>query len=210
MEGDTTFVERVMHHIEQLTPLHERTLIAIAGPPASGKSTLAAHLHRFLNASDTPCGLIPMDGFHFDNQILQDRGLLSRKGAPETFDVVGFTKLISTLNSETDLSVPLFDREHDCVLQDAAHITAQQRHIIIEGNYLFLNDGLWRDLQSYWTLSVFISPPIEVLETRLIQRWIEQGLDKTAAERRAKTNDIPNANLILRQSNMHLIDVLLE
>ena len=210
MEGDTTFVERVMHHIHQLAPLHERALIAIGGPPASGKSTLAAHLHHSLNANNMPCGLIPMDGFHYDNQILQDRGLLSRKGAPETFDVVGFTKLISALNSETDLSVPLFDREHDCVLQDAAHITAQQRHIIIEGNYLFLNDGLWRDLQSYWTLSVFISPPIEVLETRLIQRWIEQGLDKTAAERRAKTNDIPNANLILRQSNMHLIDVLLE
>ena len=210
MKGDISYVEQVMHHIDQLAPSDERALIAIGGPPASGKSTLAAQLHSSLNAREMPCGLIPMDGFHLDNHILQERGLLSRKGAPETFDVVGFKNLISTLNSEQDISVPLFDRDRDCVLRDATHITAQQRHIIIEGNYLFLNDGLWRDLQSYWSLSVFISPPINLLETRLIQRWIEQGLDRTAAERRAKTNDIPNANLILSQSNMHLIDVLLD
>jgi len=210
MEEGTTFVKQVMCHIEQIAPSDDRVLIAIGGPPASGKSTLAAQLHRLLNASNMPCGLIPMDGFHLDNNILQDRGLLSRKGAPETFDVVGFAKLISALNSEENFTVPLFDRERDCVLQDAAHIESHQRHIIIEGNYLFLNDGLWRDLQSYWTLNVFISPPIEVLEKRLIQRWIEQGLGKPAAEERARTNDIPNANLILSQSNMELIDVLLD
>lgn len=209
MEGHITYAERVMHHIDQLIPSHERVLIAIGGPPASGKSTLAAELQHSLNASNTPCGLIPMDGFHLDNHILQKRGLLSRKGAPETFDIVGFMGLIDSLASKKDIPIPLFDRDRDCVLEDATHITAHQRHVIIEGNYLFLNDGLWRELQSYWTLSVFISPPIKVLETRLIERWIEQGLDKETAERRTKTNDIPNANLILNQSNMHLIDVLL-
>ncbi|MGC6536645.1 MAG: hypothetical protein ACON44_04745 [Candidatus Puniceispirillaceae bacterium] len=210
MEGDAAYVERVMCDIKQLVPSDKRTLIAIGGPPASGKSTLAAELHRLLNANNRPCGLIPMDGFHLDNNILQDRGLLSRKGAPETFDVVGFAKLIGALNSEKDISVPLFDRDRDCVVRDASNITANQKHIIIEGNYLFLNDGLWRDLHSYWTLSVFIAPPIKELEARLIRRWVDQGLDKEAAETRAKTNDIPNANLILSQSNMHLIDVLLD
>ena len=56
--------------------------VAIAGPPGSGKSTLAADLARRIGPS---CCLIPMDGFPLDNATLSARGLLSVKGAPETF-----------------------------------------------------------------------------------------------------------------------------
>ena len=86
MEDVCTLVDRIFCRIQLLARSNRRTLIAIGGPPASGKSTLAETLQERLNEQSMPCGLVPMDGFHLDNEILNARGLLSRKGAPETFD----------------------------------------------------------------------------------------------------------------------------
>lgn len=208
MEDISTTVARVFFHIQRQARSNTRTLIAIGGPPASGKSTLAEHLQRRLNRESMPCGLVPMDGFHLDNDTLRARGLLSRKGAPETFDVKGFRTLIDRLSLEETISVPLFDRACDCVIADAAHIEVQHRHVIIEGNYLFLNQGLWREFHRHWSLSVFIAPPLDILQQRLIKRWLDHGLPEEAAKERAASNDIPNAKLILTHSHRQTIDIL--
>jgi pantothenate kinase len=54
---------------------------------------------------------------------------------------------------------------------------------------------------------VFISPPLEVLEQRLVRRWLAHGLDEGAAKKRAATNDIPNAKRILEQSDLQAVDI---
>ncbi|NCV30733.1 MAG: nucleoside/nucleotide kinase family protein, partial [Rhodobacteraceae bacterium] len=68
----------------------ERCLIAIAGPPAVGKSTLAECLCEKLNRANKQAAIVPMDGFHMDNDTLIANALLHRKGAPMTFDVSAF------------------------------------------------------------------------------------------------------------------------
>jgi len=209
MEDIPKHVDRVCAHLKTLANSNMRVLIAIAGPPASGKSTLAKMLQMRLDEKSMSCGLVPMDGFHLDNETLKARGLLSRKGAPETFDVNGFKTLIHKLTTEKEISAPLFDRARDCVIPDAVCIQEHHQYIIIEGNYLFLDEKLWRDLQTYWSLRVFISPPLKVLEQRLIQRWIAHGLDVAAAKERAASNDIPNAEHILEQSNLEAVDIAL-
>jgi len=75
---------------------NRRIIVAVAGPPGSGKSTLAEALVNAVNeAAGTPLSVIvPMDGFHFDNAILEQRGWLNRKGAPHTFDVAGYEQCI--------------------------------------------------------------------------------------------------------------------
>jgi len=45
-----------------------------------------------------------------------------------------------------------------------------------------------------------LAPPIEVLEARLIERWLGYGLSPEAAARRARGNDLANARLVLTQS----------
>lgn len=207
MKDISKYVESVRTHLETLAKSNTRTLIAIAGPPASGKSTLAEQLQIQLNEISMPCGIVPMDGFHLDNEILKARGLLSRKGAPETFDVEGFKALLHQLITEKEVSVPLFDRAGDIVIPNAVYIEEHHHHIIIEGNYLFLDEEVWRDLQPYWSLRVFISPPLEVLEQRLVQRWLAYGLDEAAAKARAASNDIPNAKRVLEQSNLQALDI---
>ena len=68
------------------------SMLAIAGAPGSGKSSVAIKLAKQIDAE---CCIIPMDGFHLDNETLTARGLLSVKGAPETFDLAGFRAPVS-------------------------------------------------------------------------------------------------------------------
>ena len=55
--------------------------------------------------------VVPMDGFHYDDAVLEARGLRARKGAPDTFDVSGFTHLLNRLRVEAEVAIPVFDRQ---------------------------------------------------------------------------------------------------
>ena len=72
--------------IAGLTPKARRLMVAIVGAPGAGKSTLAEALAGRIDGA----AVVPMDGFHLDNAVLRSRGILDRKGAPESFDADGF------------------------------------------------------------------------------------------------------------------------
>ncbi|WP_227268675.1 nucleoside/nucleotide kinase family protein [Roseobacter weihaiensis] len=168
---------------------HRRRLIALAGPPASGKSTLAHDL-----AQDIPDScVVPMDGFHIDNAVLQDRQLLDRKGAPETFDIAGFSHLLSRLRQEEEVLYPVFDRARDCAIAGAGLVKAQTTTVIVEGNYLLLDHDDWRVVTTTWDFSVYLSVPFPVLRDRLMQRWHLHGLSPEQARQKVDGNDLPNA-----------------
>lgn len=94
-----------------------RYIVAIVGAPASGKTTLAAELAAKLGSC---ASVLPMDGFHLDNSVLQERGLLARKGAPETFDAQGFVALLERVLRTPEVRYPTFDRQGDCTRPDRA------------------------------------------------------------------------------------------
>ena len=185
---------------DRIQPLREgpaRVLVAISGPPASGKTTLAEELARRLNAQKCETAVVPQDGFHLDNQVLEARGDLSRKGAPHTFDGAGFVHLIRRLKERVDVAVPVFDRTRDIAIAGARIVPASTEVVIVEGNYLLYDDAPWFNLAPLWTLSVCLDVPMPELRARLIQRWLGHGLSSPAATRRATTNDIPNAQSVL-------------
>jgi len=101
--------------------------------------------------------VVPMDGFHLDNRLLDARGLRSRKGAPETFDVGGFKHLVSRIAAgDQDVIYPVFDRHRDIAIAGAAELTTDVQTVIFEGNYLLLDHPHWTELAQFWdyTLSV--------------------------------------------------------
>jgi pantothenate kinase len=197
-------VQDISHHINTLADriyalnaTQERVILAIAGAPGSGKSTLAGELSRRLTAQKQPNMVVPMDGFHLDNAILDARGLRPRKGAPETFDTAGLLRLIKALKAKDDVVAPLFDRPRDLAIAGAVHIPPDCPVVIVEGNYLLLDQAPWRILASYWDITAFLDVPMPELRARLIQRWLSLNLSRTVATRRAESNDIPNAQRVL-------------
>jgi fructokinase len=173
-----------------------RRVVAIAGPPASGKSTLAAGLVAALRGTGVHSQLVPMDGFHLDNRILTDRGILDRKGSPPSFDAIGLFRLVQVLGASQELYYPIFDRDRDLSVAGAGHIVPECDTIVIEGNYLLMDAPIWRDMARYWDLSIHLSCAEAELEARLIQRWVDYGLAPEAARIRTYSNDLPNARLV--------------
>ena len=154
-----------------------RKIIAISGPPASGKSTVAEAVVASLTTMEKTAALVPMDGFHLDNAVLERAGTLARKGAPETFDADGFVHLISRIANGTEaVYAPVFDRARDITVAGAQLIPTNAEFVIVEGNYLMLNAAPWDQLRQFWTLSVAISAPMDVVEQRLMERWTDYDI----------------------------------
>ena len=200
MAADTDIVARIAERVIALPSSGHRNFVAVAGPPGSGKSTLAAALCEKLNSQGQHAGLLGMDGFHLDNEILEARGLRSRKGAPETFDLAGFSAMLERLQNYEEVIIPRFDRALDASIGSAVVIDKSVEIIVVEGNYLLLDLPGWRELQSHWAFSVFLNVDSETLRKRLAARWSEYGFDTEAAHKKIEENDMPNARLVLRES----------
>lgn len=141
-----------------------------------------------------------MDGFHLDNPILTGLGLLERKGAPETFDVQGFVRLVAALGSGSPVYYPLFDRSRDLAIAGAGVLDDACNTVIVEGNYLLLDAPYWRDLSEIWDVRINLSVPVQVLRQRLTERWLTAGLAPEAAIARAEGNDLANARRMMEKS----------
>ncbi|WP_417812298.1 nucleoside triphosphate hydrolase [Thalassospira alkalitolerans] len=178
-----------------------RILVAIAGAPASGKSTLSERLHHHLGGDEAGAVVVPMDGFHFDDAILGERGLLPRKGSPETFDTGGFKRILDAIHADNDdVYVPVFDRHLELSRGSARCVSQNHRIVLVEGNYLLLNQSPWDQLAGLFNLSFFVDVPVETLERRLVERWLNHGYDRDAAFGKAEENDLPNARFVIENS----------
>jgi len=177
-----------------------RKLIAVAGAPGSGKSTISAALCSALQDAGRSVALVPMDGFHLDNRLLRDRGILHRKGAPASFDAAGFVHLMRRIAAAEDVVYPVFDRDRDIAIAGAGHVPPETEFVLVEGNYLLLQESPWDRLRALWTLSIRVDTPLETIKARLLDRWTKQGLPEAQACLRRDENDLPNADLVLASS----------
>ncbi len=176
-----------------------RILVAIVGAPASGKSTLSDRLYHHLGGDKAGAAVVPMDGFHFDDAILKERDLLPRKGAPNTFDVGGLKRTLIALREDQpeDVYVPIFDRNLEISRGSARAISPHHRIILVEGNYLLLDQAPWDQLHGLFDLSIYLDVPEDTLRDRLIERWTGFGFDLETATRKANGNDIANAQTVV-------------
>jgi len=174
----------------------KRVVVAVAGPPGAGKSTIAEELAGLLPAGSA--AVVPMDGFHYDDAVLNQMGLRSRKGAPETFDFDGYATLLARLrNADRDVAIPVFDRSIELSRAAGAIVSSDVKFILTEGNYLLLDEEPWSRLRPLFDYTIFLDVPRAELERRLIQRWLDHGRSREDGRNWVNTNDLPNVDRVL-------------
>ncbi len=174
-----------------------RFITALAGAPGSGKSTLAEAVVALLGPG---ARVVPMDGFHYDDAVLEAHGLRARKGAPETFDVRGFVHLMQRLRDGEEAAIPVFDRSMELSRAAADIVAADDQFLVVEGNYLLLNEAPWTDLLPCFDLTVYLDVPEAELDRRLLARWAHFGKTPAAARQWIDSNDMPNIRRVMRGS----------
>lgn len=197
MTRDTT-MEALLDRLTDMAGGDRRALVALAGAPGAGKSHVAEALVGELEARmPGRAAVLAMDGYHFDDMLLEARGQRDRKGAPHTYDVDGFRVMLErlALDDGRPVVVPVFDRSIEIARAGAQEIPSAARLIIVEGNYLLLDQPGWSDLAGCFGLSVFIDVAEATLRDRLAARWA--GMDADLARRKLEGNDLPNMRLVL-------------
>lgn len=176
-----------------------RVIAAIAGAPGSGKSTLADKLVGKLNARQPGlAAVLPMDGYHYDDLHLVPAGLRPRKGAPMTFDVGGLYHTLQRLRArdEAEVAVPVFDRKIEIARAGARLIPRDVPVIVVEGNWLLLNQAPWDRLRPMFDVTVMVDVPEHVLRARLRGRWERLGLSEAEIIAKLEENDLPNGRWV--------------
>jgi pantothenate kinase len=175
-----------------------RVLLGITGAPGAGKSTLAEALAAALQ--DLGAAVVAMDGFHLSNQVLADRGLLSRKGAIDTFDADGYVSLLRRLRHPDPAAVvyaPGFLRDIDEPVGGLVVVEPSAGLVITEGNYLLATTPPWDNARSQLDEVWYLDPTEDSVRlARLVRRHQQYGRTRREAERWAETTDAGNAELI--------------
>ncbi|EFJ35472.1 hypothetical protein SELMODRAFT_404911 [Selaginella moellendorffii] len=136
-------------------------LVGIAGPPGAGKSTLANEVSGRVNKlhQERNPGLVseiaiavPMDGFHlYKHQLdaMEDpEEAHARRGAPWTFNPSGLVDCLKALRSQQWAYFPSFDHGVGDPVEQDILVSPKHKVVLVEGNYLLLEDGEWKELKN--------------------------------------------------------------
>ncbi|MFS7248521.1 nucleoside/nucleotide kinase family protein [Rahnella inusitata] len=192
----------LLQHFSALQRQQNRPLIVfLVAPPGTGKSTLSAFWQKLSCEMPelVPLQTLPMDGFHHRNDWLDAHGLRQRKGTPETFDLAKLRDALLALRKPGS-RWPEYSRTLHEPVEEAISVTAPV--LIVEGNWLLLNEPGWASLSALCDVSIFIEADPDILHRRLVERKIRGGLSPQQAEDFYGMTDGPNVMRVLEHSQL--------
>ena len=205
-QAETFTITGLADRARKMAAMPGRTIIGIAGPPGAGKSTVAEALVRELGPAAV---LVPMDGFHLSNQVLQSLGRRDRKGAPDTFDVAGYVAMLQRLRSPGAdvVYAPAYRREIEEPIGSSIPVPPDAPIVITEGNYLLLDRDPWRQVRDLLDAVWYLEADDAVRVRRLTARHVEFGKTPDAARAWAEGSDQRNADIVT--ASAHRADLVL-
>ncbi|KAL2683422.1 hypothetical protein Neosp_007892 [[Neocosmospora] mangrovei] len=195
-----------------------RLLVALAGAPGSGKSTIAYHVAKIVSALPDGPSIIALsaDGFHFPLSTLRSwpnaTEALARRGAPWTFNGHGLVAMVNTLRRRNETIVfPTFDHAVKDPVDDGVMVQPSIQVCILEGNYLLSDEAPWNDIAGLVDDRWYVHVEPGLAQKRVALRHIEAGIE-TALEKafkRAEENDMVNGEYVESRSRGRY-DMLIE
>ncbi|GLC39118.1 hypothetical protein PLESTB_000005600 [Pleodorina starrii] len=175
--------------------------------------------------------VVPMDGFHYYRRELDEmpdpQEAHARRGAPWTFDGVKFVEAVRRVRAAggaaaaaagseevgpsagcADVRLPSFDHGLGDPVEGDIVVAAHTAVVLVEGNYLLLDQEPWRQLRELFDESWFVSCPRDVITQRLFERQTGIGLTPEVSRQRIATNDLPNAQLVAECGGAGAADVV--
>lgn len=186
----------------------DRFILGITGAPGAGKSTVAEMVRARLGAHR--CAVVPMDGFHLANAIIDGTPLRDRKGAIDTFDVHGYLSLLGRLRRRDEPIVYAAEYRRGLEESIAGSIAIPRAIpvVITEGLYLLADRPYWSRIADVLDETWFIDVSETDRLTRLVARHVGFGMSPDRAREWAVGPDAANAALVL--ATKHRADHIVE
>lgn len=196
-------LEQLVERARTLALRGERQILGITGAPGAGKSSLASRVVAELGPDLAV--LVPMDGFHYANEVLHKLGRHPRKGAHDTFDAWGYVALMHRIHEqpqavaagrEGTIYAPYFRRDLEEPIGSAVAVLPGVPLVVTEGNYLLLDRQPWPMALGLVDESWFLAPTETQRLDQLIARHERFGRTPVEARERSMGSDQRNAEFI--------------
>ncbi|HEX7098982.1 MAG TPA: type I pantothenate kinase [Acidimicrobiia bacterium] len=150
-------------------------VIGIAGSVAVGKSTTARVLQALLSRwPDHPrVDLVTTDGFLLPNEVLEERGLMQRKGFPESYDRRRLLEFVVDLKSgRSPLEAPVYSHKAYDVIPGETRVVEDPDIVIIEGLNVLQGGGHGTYVSDYFDFSIYVDARPEDIQGWYVQRFL--------------------------------------
>lgn len=150
-------------------------IIGIGGSVAVGKSTTARLLQALLSRWEqhTSVALVTTDGFLFPNRVLEARGLMQRKGFPESYDTRALLRFLADVKRGVpEVSAPVYSHQAYDILPAERMVVRRPDVLILEGLNVLQASGPARGgsprlfVSDFFDFSIFVDA-----EERFIEEW---------------------------------------
>ncbi|KAH9902107.1 P-loop containing nucleoside triphosphate hydrolase protein [Xylariomycetidae sp. FL2044] len=182
--------DRIVHHHQKIPfkdgtkQRQKRCLVALAGGPGSGKSTIAAAISDRVSKQHVKCQTVSIEGFMKPQSQLSE-AQMRRRGAIETFDGEAVLRMFKTLRERGpghELRAPSFDEEKRDPVPDDQLIEADTEAVIFEGIYMLADEPPWKEIEKLVDEKWYIHVRPELSRQRVADRRVGKGICETKEE----------------------------
>ena len=150
-------------------------VIGVAGSVAVGKSTIARVLEALLARwpHHPKVDLVTTDGFLHPNAVLEQRGLMERKGFPESYDRAALLDFVSRAAAgEEHLEIPVYSHIGYDIVEGERRVIDRPDILIVEGLNVLQAGDLGAFVSDYFDFSIFVDADVDDIKRWYVERFL--------------------------------------